>query len=138
MIAKTFIDTNILIYAMDNKNKEKKNKAREILKGLQEEKNGVISTQIIQEFYVVATKKLSIQPLLVKSIIHSLNNFEVVTVNHPLIEEAIDCSILNEVSFWDGLVIVSAELSKCAYLLSEDLNHGQIIRNVKIANPFSG
>ncbi len=137
MISKTFIDTNILIYAMDNRNMQKKNKAREILKGLQDDKNGVISTQILQEFYVVATKKLSIQPLLVKSIIHSLSNFEVVTVNHPLIEEAIDCSILNEVSFWDALVIVSAEVSKCAYLLSENLNHGQIIRNVKIENPFS-
>lgn len=134
---KVFIDTNILVYALDNYDPLKKEKSRNLLRSLLGgDAAGVISTQILQEFYVVCTRKLNLEPLLVKSLLHSYENFEIVTVDPSLIQEAIDCSILNILSFWDALVVVSAEKAGCMKIWSEDLNHGQLIRGVKVENPF--
>ena len=96
----------------------------------------VISTQVLQEFYVACTAKLKVKPILVKGMMHGFENMEVVTVGTDLINEAIDTSIQYQISFWDSLVIVSAESAKCRNLITEDLNGGQVIRNVKIQNPM--
>ena len=96
----------------------------------------VISTQILQELYVTATTKLRVEPFLAKSIIHAYENMEIVNIDANLIREAIDTSILNKISFWDSLVIVAAESARCEALYTEDLNPGQIIRSVRIENPF--
>ena len=61
---------------------------------------------------------------------------EVILINPYLIKEAIDATILNQISFWDSLVVVAAENAKCETLYTEDLNAGQIVRGVKIENPF--
>ena len=97
---------------------------------------GVISTQVMQEFYVAATSKLGADPLLTKDILRSLERFETVVVSPTLIKDAIDCSIINRLSFWDALIVVSAESAQCEILWTEDLNHGQIIRGVRIENPL--
>jgi predicted nucleic acid-binding protein len=107
-----------------------------ILRGVAENDSPVISTQILQEFYVASTSKLGVDALLAKSIVHSFENMEVVQVDPLLIGEAIDVSILNQISFWDALVIAAAESAKCSILYSENLNRGQIIRGVRIENPF--
>ncbi|MCK5055877.1 MAG: PIN domain-containing protein [Candidatus Aminicenantes bacterium] len=135
-MSKIFIDTNILVYSMDSNDPGKKEKCRNILKNIREKQNGVISTQVLQEFYVTTTKKLKVEPFIVKNIIHSLENFEIVTINVEIIKEAIDCSILNQISFWDSLIIAAAEYSRCDQVWTEDLNNGQIIRGVKIYNPL--
>ena len=136
-MSKIFIDTNILVYAMDGADPLKQKQSRFLLQELQENSNtGVISTQVLQEFYVTATKKLNLDPILVKSILRAFENFEVVVIGPDLIESAVDCSVLTQISFWDALVVVSAESACCERILSEDLNSGQIIRGVKIANPF--
>ena len=96
----------------------------------------VISTQILQEFYVACTTKLKIKPILVKGIMHGFENMEVVSVGPELIGDAIDTSIQYKLSFWDSLVIVSAESAKCQFLYTEDLNEGQIVRSVRIQNPI--
>ena len=70
MMSKIFVDTNILVYCMDNYNKKKRNKCRSLLRTLSKNNNGVISTQVLQEFYVTATKKLKIDPLVVKELLH--------------------------------------------------------------------
>lgn len=136
-MAKSFLDTNILIYQLDSRDQGKQRKCRQLMKALAESHEAVISTQILQEFYVVCTAKMKMRPLLVKSIMHGFENLEVVTVGPELINEAIDTSIQYRLSFWDSLVIVSAESAKCQYLFSEDLNAGQIIRNVKLQNPLN-
>lgn len=135
-MSKIFIDTNILVYAADMSEPLKSKQSRVIIKTLQNNQVGVISTQILQEFYVAATKKLRIDPLIAKSIIHNMRNLEIVAVDAELIEEAVDCSVLNRLSFWDALVVVSAEKANCQTLWTEDLNHGQTIRGVKIENPY--
>ena len=133
---KSFLDTNILIYQMDNREVVKRKKCRELVRALVLRHEAVISTQILQEFYVVCTAKLKVKPILVKGMIHGFQNMEVVTVGADLINEAIDTSIQYQISFWDSLVVASAESAKCQYLITEDLNAGQVIRNVKIQNPM--
>lgn len=135
MTYKSFIDTNILAYAVDRHDVTRRKKARSLLRQLRKE-GAVISTQIMQEFFVVATNKLSIEPFYAKEILRKLNNFEVIIVDVGLILEAVDCMATNKVSFWDSLMIVSAERAKCKVIYTEDLNHGQIIRGVQIMNPF--
>jgi predicted nucleic acid-binding protein len=96
----------------------------------------VISTQVLQEFHVFCTTRLKLKPLVVKGLIHSFENMEVVTIGTDLIKEAIDTSLQNDISFWDALVVVAAEAAHCKYLYTEDLNDGQIIRNVRVQNPI--
>lgn len=136
-MAKSFLDTNILIYQLDSRDQDKQRKCRRLMKALAESHEAVISTQVLQEFYVACTAKMKMKPLLVKSIMHGFENLEVVTVGSELINEAINTSIQYHLSFWDSLVIVAAESAKCQYLLTEDLNVGQVVRNVKIRNPLN-
>ncbi|MEN8245977.1 MAG: PIN domain-containing protein [Thermodesulfobacteriota bacterium] len=134
-MSKIFIDTNILIYSMDQHNPEKRKKCRNKLITLNKDAKGVISTQVMQEFYVAATRKLGADPLVVKDIINSFEKFETVLIQPELIKEAIDCSILNRISFGDALIVVAAESAHCEKLWTEDLNQGQVIRGVRIENP---
>jgi predicted nucleic acid-binding protein len=136
-MSKGFVDTNILVYAMDRDNRERRKRSRTLLVELRRSGMGVISTQVLQEFYVVATKKLSLNPLKVKPLLQWFEkHFEVVVVNGALIREAIDCSVVNRLSFWDALIVVSAERAMAGTLHTEDLNHGQVIRGVRISNPL--
>ena len=136
-MAKAFLDTNILIYQLDSRDPTKQKRCREIVRTVVSNHEAVISTQILQEFYVACTMKLKIKPILVKGIMHGFENMEVVTIGIDLINNAIDASIQYQISFWDSLVVVSAESAKCQHLLTEDLNEGQIIRNVRIRNPLN-
>ncbi len=135
-MAKVFLDTNILVYGLDQSDAGKQKQCREFIKSLTAENSGVISTQVMQEFYVAATAKLGADPLLIKDILRSLERFETVVVSPMLIKDAIDCAIINRISFWDALIVVSAESAHCETLWTEDLNHGQVIRGVRIENPL--
>jgi len=135
-MSKVFLDTNILVYSLDQADAAKKAKCCCLNRSLTAESRGVISTQVMQEFYVAATSKLGADPLLTKDILRSLERFETVVVSPTLIKDAIDCSIINRLSFWDALIVVSAESAQCEILWTEDLNHGQIIRGVRIENPL--
>ena len=136
MTSKIFIDTNILIYSLDMHDMQKQRICRELLKSLTQSNTGVLSTQVLQEFYVTATKKLGVDPLAAKDILISFEHFEIVTNTPQTLKEAIDCSIINTISFREALIVVSAEMAECDTVLTEDLNHGQIIRGVKIESPF--
>jgi predicted nucleic acid-binding protein len=137
-MSKVFIDTNVLVYAFDRADQVKQNASIQLLQSLGEDPNdrGVISTQVLSEFFVAATKKLKMASLEVKSHIQKLQNFEVVQVTPVLIERAIDCHLLQQISFWDALIVVAAENARCEKVWTEDLNNGQLIRGVRIANPF--
>jgi predicted nucleic acid-binding protein len=135
-MSKVFLDTNIFVYSLDQSDSTKRKKCRNLIKSLTDENSGVISTQVLQEFYVAATAKLGADPLLVKDIIRSLERLETVVVSPMLIKEAIDCSLINRLSFWDALIVVAAESAHCEILWTEDLNHGQVIRGVLIENPL--
>lgn len=135
-MSKIFIDTNILIYSLDKHDPEKQKRARELLKKAAMEHSGVISTQVLQEFYVAATRKLGVDPILAKEMVHAFNNYETVLITTEMIKDAIDCSVLQRISFWDSLILIAGEKALCEMVWTEDLNNGQIIKGIKIINPF--
>jgi len=135
-MAKVFLDTNILVYTMDHGASAKRKTCRDLLASLGKVQRGVISTQVMQEFFVAATRKLGADPLIVKDIIHSFERFEVVLITPERIKEAVDCSVIYRLSFWDALIVVAAEAAKCERIWTEDLNDGQMIRGVRIENPM--
>jgi predicted nucleic acid-binding protein len=135
-VAKIFIDTNILVYSLDNSNRKKKTKAREILTKLTLKDTPVISTQVLQEVYYTLTGKIKINKAVAKNIIQNYRNMEVLVNTGDTIEEAIDISVSFKLSFWDALIIAAAEAANCSFVYSEDLNDGQTIRRVRIINPF--
>jgi len=92
-MSKVFMDTNILVYSMDGSNLLKQQTCRRLLREAATQNTGVISTQVMQEFYVAATSKLRADPLIVKDILRSFERFEIVVVLPSLIKEAIDCSM---------------------------------------------
>ena len=133
---KIFIDTNILVYSLDQHDQTKMEKARSILRNIRETYSGVISTQVMQEFYVAATKKMKADPVVMKGVLTRFSNFEVISITPDLIFSAIDCSILNRLSFWDALIIAAAASANCKEVWTEDLNHDQVILGARINNPF--
>jgi len=136
IVSKIFIDTNILVYTLDSRDSYKQAKAREIMTKVVNLCRPVISTQVLKEFYVAATTKLKADPIIIKNIIHNFNNIEIVQNDLELIEQAIDISVISQLSFWDSLIVAAAEKAKCESILSEDLNPGQTYRGVMVINPF--
>ena len=99
--------------------------------------HAVISTQVLQEYFRVATRKLGVDPLPAKGVMRSATaTFEVVTITSDLIERAVDGSILWRVSFWDALILVAADHAACTSVCSEDIGHGQRYGSVTVVNPF--
>ena len=97
----------------------------------------MVSTQVMQEFFVAVTGKLGVPALAAKGVLKTFGLFEIVQVSPPLIHEAIDCSILNQLSFWDSLILAAAAAAGCATVYSEDLNPGQAILGVTVQNPLA-
>jgi predicted nucleic acid-binding protein len=136
---KIFLDTNIIVYAHDNSSGDKHTAAKEIMDYLWESKKGVISVQVLQEFFVCVTKKI-VKPLLLKNarmILEYLSNWDVVINDKYVTLKAIDLQEKYRFSFWDSLVIQAAIQSQARILLSEDLPDGQNVKDLKILNPFT-
>jgi predicted nucleic acid-binding protein len=137
-VHKAFIDTNILVYAYDISAGIRHETAKKLLASLWNSGLGVISTQVLQEFYVTITRKLpkAIDPRIAKEIVTDLLEWEVVTIEGPMILNAMELNQKHSFSFWDSLIIAAAEKAGCALLLSEDLASGRSIGQIKIKNPF--
>jgi len=136
MAKRSFLDTNVLIYSVDRADPAKQTIALGLIARHAKDRTGVISTQVLQEFLSAATRKLGIEPIQARQHLRDFRVFDIVQVTPGIIEQGVDCSILNTISFWDGLIVASAAAAKCAELLSEDLANGQIIQGVAVRNPF--
>jgi predicted nucleic acid-binding protein len=137
--AKTFLDTNIVIYAYDASAGLKHEIARQIMTDLWTSGNGILSTQVLQEFYVNVTRKIP-KPLdldLARQIVSDLLKWDVVVNGGDSILDAIDIQKRHNFSFWDAMIISSAVTGGAVTLLSEELTDGQIIGGVTIRNPFT-
>ncbi len=135
---KIFIDTNVLVYAYDNSAGFKHEKARDLLVELWDSGSGVLSIQVLQEFYITVTKKIP-KPLdidIVADIIKDLLKWDLIINDGETILEAIKLQKRYMYSFWDSMIIEAAVKRGCAVLYSEDLSHGQVIEGVEIKNPF--
>ncbi len=138
MSGKIFLDTDILIYAHDLDAGNKHHVALEIVKDLWEKRTGILSTQVLQEFYVNVTKKIPnpISPLETREIIRSYICWVTRETPPMSIIRASEIEEKYHISFWDALVVVAAYEARVDKILTEDLSSGQIIEGILIENPF--
>lgn len=139
MASRTFLDTNVLVYLFDRDEPAKQERARGVLDGVRRAGEAVVSTQVLQEFYVTVTRKLA-HPLpaqQAESVVRDLLELEVVRVDPELILAAAGMSRKDTISFWDALILVAASVAGCARVLSEDLQHGRTLGRLRIENPFA-
>jgi predicted nucleic acid-binding protein len=133
-----FVDTNILVYAHDADAGAKRERAIETLRKLWETDRGRLSVQVLQEFFVNVTRKLSTR--VARSTAREVVSTYAAWVREPTTAETVlratDIAELAQISFWDALIVAAAEQAGAAQLLSEDLNSGQAIAGIKIINPL--
>jgi len=135
---RSFVDTNILVYAHDIDAAKKHKVARELITSLWDHKTGVLSTQILQEFYVTVTRKIPtpVTHLEARTIVKAYIPWAVET-SAAMVLEASEIEERNHVSFWDAMVVAAAQRAGAVRIFTEDLNHGQKIEGIFIQNPFS-
>jgi predicted nucleic acid-binding protein len=135
----TFVDTNVLAYAHDRSETDKQPVAQARLEVLWRDRTGALSTQVLQELYVVATRKLE-QPMqrsTARSIVALYAEWPVVRIDVPLILAASALEGRHSLSFWDALIVEAARRAGATRLLTEDLQDGREIAGVRITNPFA-
>ena len=135
---KTFVDTNILIYAHDRGGGHKHEIARREVEDLWESGTGVISTQVLQEFYVNVRRKAAnpVSDASARSLIEDYIAWDPVVNDGASVLEAIDLGRRYRLSFWDALIIVGAHRAGAGVVLSEDFSHGQNYGDVQMVDPF--
>lgn len=133
-----FVDTNVLLYAVSTA-PEERGKA-EIARALLDETDLVLSTQVLQEFYVRATRPSRADPLpheLAVALIDSWLRYKIVEISASLVLSALASRARWEISYWDAAIVEAARLGGCAVLVSEDLQDGMDFAGVRIEDPFS-
>ena len=137
-MARSFFDTNVLVYLFDEDEPEKKARAQEVYGREAGAGRMVLSTQVLQEFYVNVTRKLS-PPLpseVAKERVRDFSRLTLVRIEAGMILSAIVSSREYTLSFWDALILESALRGGADRLLTEDLQHGQVIEGLRVENPF--
>ena len=135
---KYFFDTNILVYANDSSEEAKQEISRSLIKDSLKKRNGVISVQVLSEFWVTVTRKLK-KPLSSEIADKEIGLFqlmEIVNLDFPLFKDALRFQRLMKVSYWDSLILAASYSAGCKTIYTEDLNHGQIVSNMELVNPF--
>ena len=133
-----FVDANILVYAEDRDAGSKHDIARDLIADLWRSGEGVLSVQVLQEFFVVVTRKMPrpLSPGQALAIIEQYLTWRVVENTGDLLLAGIRLASTLKVSLWDALVLEAARVERCDRLWTEDLNHGQRVGDLTIVNPF--
>jgi predicted nucleic acid-binding protein len=137
MSGREFIDTNVLVYADDARDRRKQARARELIRRLMRERRGVLSLQILQEFFAAATRKLGMSSKEAKQRVSLYSRFDVVTLTPTDLLAAIDLHRMHQLSIWDSLVIRAALNGVCTVLHTEDMQAGYMIEDVLLTDPFA-
>jgi predicted nucleic acid-binding protein len=134
-----FVDTNVLVYAEDRDAEEKQAVARDLVLRLWNDRDGVVSIQVLQELYVTTTRKLKkpLRPDKALEIVREYLTWTVVENTARLLTSAIGLQQSARLSFWDAMVVQAAVEAGCDTLYSEDLNPGQRFGSVIVVNPFA-
>ncbi len=135
---KVFLDTNIIIYAYDATAGEKHRIARDILVDLWNSGRGLLSAQVLQEFFVTVTRKIQnpIGPELAGDIIDGFLKWDTVSITAESVADAIGIHLRYKYSFWDSMIVEASIRGGAALLLTEDFSGGQKIGDLRIKNPF--
>lgn len=135
----SFVDTNVLVYAEDLDARIKHDVARDLVLDLWNNRQGVVSIQVLQEFYVTVTRKVK-KPLRATDALVTVREYLTWTVvenTGSLLVQAAELQQRSKLSFWDAMVVQAAVQSGCDRLYSEDLNAGQRFGSVLVVNPFA-
>ena len=135
---KFFFDTNVLVYLFDADSPDKRKKARSLFQKHVEAGDILLSTQVLQEFYVVVTRKLA-RPLdaaVAAQAVSSFAQLPLVQIDSDLIVSAIHRSRNNQLSFWDALIVQASIEGHASTLYSEDMQHGPMQDSLRVINPF--
>jgi predicted nucleic acid-binding protein len=136
---RTFIDTNVLVYAHDVDAGERHAVAARLVADLWETRGAVISTQVLQEFYVNATRKIP-SPLPRSAARHIIRTYAAWQTEQIGSHEILVASELEEqhqLSFWDALIVAAAVKGGASRILTEDMSPGRSIAGMRIENPFA-
>lgn len=140
MKGKIFLDTNIFVYSIDSsvEQRRKRDVARLLVKDHIREESGVISIQVIQEFFQVATTKIR-KPISVEDALEFMQymtSFQIVTPDFDMVVAAARIHQKHSISFWDALILQAAKTADCFQVLSEDLQDGFRLDELTVKNPF--
>lgn len=133
---RTFVDTNVLVYTVDDGEPAKQRQAQQLLRELPSD-DLVISTQVLIEFYAVATRKLSLSESDASALVDRWAKLDVVVTDAGLVREAVATSRASVISIFDALIVEAARVGGCARVLTEDLASGATLKGVRIDNPFT-
>ena len=133
-----FVDTNVLLYAFDEADKTKQQRAREWLSACWQRRCGRLSTQVLNEFYANARKRFSsaISAGDARSEVRRYQQWKPWQIDQPTVETAWAVESRYGISYWDALMVAAAQHMGCRWLLTEDLQHGQRLDKVLVINPF--
>lgn len=133
-----FVDTNLLVYTRDASDRRKQERALDWMELLWSSGEGRLSTQVLQEFYVTVTRKLSpgLEPELARADMLDLVTWDPLKIDAPLLGRAWSIEDKHGLSFWDALIVAAAAASGCEAVLTEDLHNGASIDGVTVMNPF--
>lgn len=139
MIVKAFVDTSVLVCAYDRGAGWKHDRARDLVLDLWNEGSGVLSTQVLQEFYVNVRRKIrpSLPPEEARALVADYLAWDPIVNDGSTLLEAVDMSDRHQLSFWDALIVVAAERGGASVIYSEDLNHRQNLGSLRVLNPFA-
>jgi predicted nucleic acid-binding protein len=137
-MCKAFFDTNVLAYEFDEGESEKRTVAVELINKWRPSGHMIISTQVLQELYVVLTQRLrpALKEEVAEEVIRNYSKLDVVVIEPALILKGIGIKRRYKISFWDALIVAAASYVGCKVLFTEDLSHGMKIAGVEIVNPF--
>lgn len=138
MNGRLFVDTNILVYAHDLDAGIRHDQAVALMKTLWENETGMLSTQVLQEFYVNVTRKIPapLSPTIARGLIDAYRTWQIEINTLDTVLQASEIQERDHLSFWDAMIVAAAARGGASTLLTEDLNPGQFIEGVEVRNPF--
>ena len=136
MTARSFFDTNVIIYADDKREPAKQRRALALLAEHRRAGTGVVSLQVLQEYFVTVTRKMHVESSVARRKVELLAEFEVAVPQLSDVLAAIDLHRLHGLSFWDALILRMAQEAGCKILFSEDFQDARQIEGIQVVNPF--
>jgi predicted nucleic acid-binding protein len=138
MAGEVFVDTNVLVYSRDTSEVEKQRRASAWMAHLWTTRNGRISYQVLQEFYVTVTEKLDpgLDRASARQDVQAFLSWRPVSIDSRILQGAWEVQDRHRLSWWDALIAAAAQVAGCAYLLTEDLQDDLVLGTVRVVNPF--
>lgn len=136
MSGEVFVDTNVLVYQVDESELEKQLQARRWIEQLWQHDSGRVSVQVLQEFYSTVTRRLSqaVSKEDARRAVRRLGAWNPVLLDGETLEQGFRLEERFELAWWDALIVAAAQAAACRYLLTEDLQHDQTFEGLRVIN----